>query len=206
MEVTLLVEATENAFRILGDARKHAEGIIDSALELTSEETRHHEAKRIQEIFTGAQKRKTAFQNFIGTAVILYAFWILFGWLLNTGGLSLSAGEFAVVGFVQLFISGAFGWLLGSGAVWALSNFVFERRISFGAVIPITGYAHAPLFIVPIVARLNLGAGIGFVFAGIWAAAMMVTGFQSNLDMPQERAIGAALVGMFVWVLFVLVI
>ena len=72
-------------------------------------------------------------------------------------------------------------------------------------MIPITGYAHAPLFIVPIVARLGLGVGIGFVFAGIWSAAMMVTGFQSNLDMPQERAVGAALVGMFVWMLFVLV-
>ncbi|MBW2029532.1 MAG: Na+/H+ antiporter subunit E [Deltaproteobacteria bacterium] len=77
MEVTLLVEATENAFRILEDARKHAEGIIDTAVELTSEETKVHEAKRLQEIFTGAQKRKTALQNFAGTAVILYAFWIL---------------------------------------------------------------------------------------------------------------------------------
>ena len=77
MEVTLLVEATENAFRILDNARRHAEGIIDSAVELTSEETRQHEARRIQEIFTGAQRRKTAFQNFLGTAVILFAFWVL---------------------------------------------------------------------------------------------------------------------------------
>ena len=91
MEVTLLVEATENAFRILGDARKHAEGIIDSALELTSEETRHHEAKRMQEIFTGAQKRKTAFQNFIGTAVILYAFWVLLSGQFDAFHLTLGA-------------------------------------------------------------------------------------------------------------------
>lgn len=145
-----------------------------------------------------------------GDAVVIvasvYAFWIVFAWLLSAGGLSIRAGEFAVVAFVGLFIRGAFGWLLGSGAVWALSNFVFERRINFGAVIPITGYAHAPLLLVPVVERLGLGAGIGFIFAGIWAAAMMVTGFQSNLDMPQERAVGAALVGMFVWVLFVLVL
>ena len=32
---------------------------------------------------------------------------------------------------------------------------------------------------------------------------MMVTGFQSNLDMTQERAIGSALTAMFVWVLLV---
>ncbi len=77
MEVTLLIEATENAFRILEESRKHAEGIIDSAVELTSEKTRYHEEKRIQEIFTGAQKRKTAFHNFTGTAVILFGFWVL---------------------------------------------------------------------------------------------------------------------------------
>ncbi len=77
MEVTLLFEATENAFRIMENARKHAEGIIDTAVELASEETRYYEAKRIQDIFTGAQKRKTRFQNFIGSSVILFLFWLL---------------------------------------------------------------------------------------------------------------------------------
>ena len=91
MEVTLLVEATENAFRILEESRKHAEGIIDSALELTSEETRHHEARRIQEIFTGAQKRKTAFQNFIATAIILYVVWLLLSGLFDAFHLTVGA-------------------------------------------------------------------------------------------------------------------
>ncbi|MBW1999003.1 MAG: Na+/H+ antiporter subunit E [Deltaproteobacteria bacterium] len=91
MEVTLLVEATENAFRILEDARKHAEGIIDTAVELTAEETKIHEAKRIQEIFTGAQKRKTAFQNFAGTTFILYAFWILLSGIFDAFHLILGA-------------------------------------------------------------------------------------------------------------------
>jgi len=91
MEVTLLIEATENAFRIIGDARKHAEGIIDTAVELTSEETRHHEAKRIQEIFTGAQRRRTAFHNFVGTALILFAFWMLLSGLFDSFHLTLGA-------------------------------------------------------------------------------------------------------------------
>ena len=91
MEVTLLIEATENAFRIIEDARKHAEGIIDTAVELTSEERRHYEAKRIQEIFTGAQRRKTAFQNFVGTALILFAFWLLLSGLFDSFHLTLGA-------------------------------------------------------------------------------------------------------------------
>ncbi|MFH1488064.1 MAG: Na+/H+ antiporter subunit E [Pseudomonadota bacterium] len=91
MEVTLLVEATENAYRILKDASKHAEGIIDSAVELTSEETRHYEAKRIQEIFTGAQRRRTALHNFTGTAVILFAFWVLLSGKFDAFHLTLGA-------------------------------------------------------------------------------------------------------------------
>ena len=91
MEVTLLIEATENAFKIIEDARKHAEGIIDTAVELTSEETRHQEAKRIQEIFTGAQRRRTAFHNFVGTALILFAFWILLSGQFDSFHLTLGA-------------------------------------------------------------------------------------------------------------------
>lgn len=77
MEVTLLMEATENAFRILEKARKHATGIIDTAVQFTGEETRFFKEKRWEVLFTGAQRRKTRFQNFVGSAVILFVFWML---------------------------------------------------------------------------------------------------------------------------------
>lgn len=91
MEVTLLMEATDSAFRIMEDARKHAIGLIDTAVELTSEETRRHEAKRLQELFSGAQRRKTAFQNFMGTGIILFAFWVLLSGQFDAFHLSLGA-------------------------------------------------------------------------------------------------------------------
>jgi len=91
MEVTLLMEATDNAFRIMEDARKHAIGLIDTAVELTSEETRRHEAKRLQELFSGAQRRKTAFQNFMGTGIILFAFWVLLSGQFDAFHLTLGA-------------------------------------------------------------------------------------------------------------------
>jgi multicomponent Na+:H+ antiporter subunit E len=100
MEVTLLMEATENAFRIMEDARKHARGLIDTAVELTSEETRHHEAKRLQELFSGAQRKRTAFQNFLGTVIVLYAFWILLSGQFDAFHLSLGAVCCIVVGYL----------------------------------------------------------------------------------------------------------
>ncbi|MFH1242614.1 MAG: Na+/H+ antiporter subunit E [Pseudomonadota bacterium] len=77
MEVTLLIEATDSAFRLLEEARDHARGILDTTLEFIAEETKRYEEKRIQEIFTGAQRKKTAFQNFVGTSVILFVFWLI---------------------------------------------------------------------------------------------------------------------------------
>ena len=143
-----------------------------------------------------------------GDAVLIvaavYAVWILFALVLNLGGLPfLTQGEIVVSNYISLFISGAFGWLLGSGAVYAISTFIFESRVRYGDIVPITGYAHAPLALVPVVARLGIPVGAALIFIAIWSAAMMVTGFQSNLDMTQERAIGSALTAMFVWLLMV---
>ena len=143
-----------------------------------------------------------------GDAVLIvaavYGVWVLFASVLNTSGLPfLATGADALIDFVSLFIAGAFAWIIGSAAVYAISTFIFESRVNFGAIVPITGYAHAPLAVVPIVARLSFPVGAALIFLGIWSAAMMVTGFQSNLDMTQERAIGSALTAMFVWVLLV---
>ncbi|MDH3605372.1 MAG: YIP1 family protein [Acidimicrobiia bacterium] len=147
-------------------------------------------------------------QSANGDAVLIvglvYAVWVLFASVLNTSGLPfLDTGFDAVSQFIQLFIAGGFAWIIGSGAVYAISTFIFESRVNFGAIVPITGYAHAPLVLVPLVARLSFPIGAALIFLGIWSAAMMVTGFQSNLDMTQERAIGSALTAMFVWVLLV---
>lgn len=77
MEVTLLLEATESAFKIIERAREHAISLLDTAVQFTAEETRFFDEERTQNLFTGAQRRKTQFQNFVGTTLILFAFWAL---------------------------------------------------------------------------------------------------------------------------------
>lgn len=91
MEVTLLLEATENAFRIFERAREHAKGILDTAVEFTAEQTRFFEEKRCQALFTGAQRRKTRFQNFVGTTVSLFVFWALLSGKFDAFHLTLGA-------------------------------------------------------------------------------------------------------------------
>ncbi len=143
-----------------------------------------------------------------GDAVIVvgfvYAVWVAVVFFLSVSGLPVvRAGILSVTAFITLFIRGGFGWILGSGAVWLIVSYVFEQPIRFGSVIPITGYAHAPLALVPVAAAVGLAGGLAMLFAGIWSAAMMVTGFQSNLDVSQERAVGLALAPLLVWLLFV---
>ena len=93
MEVTLLIQATDDSFRILEDARNQAKGLLDSARILedarkqakglldstvgVTSETRQMEKQKIQTIFQGAQETKSGFQNFIVTFSLLFVFWVL---------------------------------------------------------------------------------------------------------------------------------
>lgn len=100
MEVTLLIEATDSAFRILEEARRHAIGILDTTVELMSEETRSYEEKMYKALFTGAQRRKSRFQNFIGTTIILFTFWGLLSGQFDAFHLTLGAICSTVVGYL----------------------------------------------------------------------------------------------------------
>ena len=100
MEVTLLLEATENAFRIMERARGHAVGLLDTAVQFTAEQTRFFEEKKWQDLFMGAQRRKTRFHNFVGTSVVLFAFWILLSGQFDAFHLTLGAICCLVAGYL----------------------------------------------------------------------------------------------------------
>ena len=89
MEVTLLVEATDQAFEIIEKARVQAVGLLNSAVGLAGEERKWLEERRIQALFTGAQARKSRIQNFFGTFLILATFWVLLSGKIDAFHLSL---------------------------------------------------------------------------------------------------------------------
>ena len=100
MEVTLLIETTENAFRVLERAREHATGLLDTAVQFTGEQTRFLEEKKGQLLFTGTQRKKTRFQNFVGTSVILFVFWMLLSGKFDAFHLTLGAICCALVAYL----------------------------------------------------------------------------------------------------------
>lgn len=90
MEVTLLIEATNDSFRILEDAKRQSEELLTTAVKLTSE-TRQIEEQKIQAIFKGAQETKSGFQNFVATFLILLIFWALLSGKFDSFHLTLGA-------------------------------------------------------------------------------------------------------------------
>jgi multicomponent Na+:H+ antiporter subunit E len=75
MEVTVLVHATDQAFRILEEARKRSTEILDAAARLTAE-TQSLRQKKIQAMFKGARQTKVEAIRFVATFLIMFAFWL----------------------------------------------------------------------------------------------------------------------------------
>ena len=76
MEVTLLIQAADESFRLLENARVQAVELLNTAVKLTSE-TRYVEARKVASLFRGAQDAKSGLQNFLATFILLFAFWVI---------------------------------------------------------------------------------------------------------------------------------
>jgi len=76
MEVTLLIQATDDAFQVMEKAKTQAVGILDTATRLTSE-TREIQKRKLRAILKGAHKAQSGFLNFLATFVLLMIFWVL---------------------------------------------------------------------------------------------------------------------------------
>ncbi|MCD4777687.1 MAG: Na+/H+ antiporter subunit E [Desulfobacterales bacterium] len=76
MEVTILVQATDESFEILEKARERSKDVLDIAARLTSE-AQSVQRKRVEAIFKGARQTKTEITRFVATFIILFGFWLL---------------------------------------------------------------------------------------------------------------------------------
>lgn len=76
MEVTLLIQATDDAFQVMEKAKMQAVGILDTATRLTSE-TREIQERKLKAILKGAHEAKSSFLNFLVTFAMLMVFWAL---------------------------------------------------------------------------------------------------------------------------------
>lgn len=76
MEVTLLIQAIEDSFRIVEESRKNAEELLRTGCRVTAE-VRNVEENKIRAFLTGAHQSKVKIQNFVVTFLIMMVFWAL---------------------------------------------------------------------------------------------------------------------------------
>jgi multicomponent Na+:H+ antiporter subunit E len=100
MEVTLLVEAMDNSFRVMENAKTQAIELMDSAVRLTSE-TRAVEKKKVEAIFTGAREARARVQNMVATFGILFVFWIVLSGKFDLFHMSLGVICSGIVSFIS---------------------------------------------------------------------------------------------------------
>ena len=90
MEITSLIQATDDAFKTIENAREEAMEILDKAVYSTTLVKDMKEIE-IQSVLKGTLKTKSKLQNFIATFILLFAFWILLSGRFDTFHLSLGA-------------------------------------------------------------------------------------------------------------------
>ena len=114
----------------------------------------------------------------------------------------LPIGDFDVVGYFRFVISGAFSWLILSGAIYLVGRYALEGEGSFQGVLAMTALAHPVLLLVLAARALGLPAFLALLVGTVWFLAILVAGTRVALSLILERAVLAVAGGYVLWLIF----
>lgn len=101
MEVTVLIQATDEAFKIIEEARTRALDVLNTSVKFTAE-ARLLEERKIQAIFKGAERTKSEVLSFLATfALLFFPFWIPLSGFFDVFHLSIGVGCCALVAYIS---------------------------------------------------------------------------------------------------------
>ncbi len=101
MEVTVLIQATDEAFKIIEEARERAVEVLNTSVRFTAE-TKLLEEKRVQAIFKGAERAKSEVLSFMATfALLFFPFWMPLSGFFDVFHLSIGASCCALVAYIS---------------------------------------------------------------------------------------------------------
>ncbi len=111
MEITLLVQAVDDAYRILEKARKEAIDLLYSSVTVTSE-TRAVQEKNVEAMLKGDRGTPADLGRIVSAFLILFPFWLLFSGKFDTFHLTLGVVCTLLVAYLShdlLFANVRFG-------------------------------------------------------------------------------------------------
>jgi multicomponent Na+:H+ antiporter subunit E len=101
MEVTVLIQATDEAFKIIEEARNRALDVLNTSVKFTAE-ARLLEERKIQAIFKGAERTKSEVLSFLATfALLFFPFWMPLSGFFDVFHLSIGVGCCALVAYIS---------------------------------------------------------------------------------------------------------
>ena len=109
-------------------------------------------------------------------------------------------GKLDVGIYVGAVISSLFAWLIVSALVWAAAKWIFEGHGEYAGVLRVVGFAF-PTLLLLLVTLPVLGGLLGLAVGSLWFVAVIAAGLQVVMEMPQDRAWGAALAGFASWLI-----
>lgn len=101
MEVTVLIQATDEAFKIIEEARNRALDVLNTSVRFTAD-AKILEERKIQAIFKGAERTKSEVLSFLATfALLFFPFWIPLSGFFDVFHLSIGVGCCALVAYIS---------------------------------------------------------------------------------------------------------
>ncbi|MDI6790442.1 MAG: Na+/H+ antiporter subunit E [Thermodesulfobacteriota bacterium] len=101
MEVTVLIQATDEAFKIIEEARNRALDVLNTSVKFTAE-AKLLEERKIQAIFKGAERTKSEVLSFLATfALLFFPFWMPLSGFFDVFHLSIGVGCCALVAYIS---------------------------------------------------------------------------------------------------------
>lgn len=101
MEVTVLIQATDEAFKIIEEARNRALDVLNTSVKFTAE-AKLLEERKIQAIFKGAERTKSEALSFLATfALLFFPFWMPLSGFFDVFHLSIGVGCCALVAYIS---------------------------------------------------------------------------------------------------------
>ena len=132
-----------------------------------------------------------------GDAVLVVAgVFVVWYLLLRTSNLGVLSELNSLFGGVVSFLM---AWVIATAAYWAVGRYLLHGSGQFWSALPVVGFAHAPLVLVPIGAKLLGLALVSWAAAAGWAMLMLAAGSRVALDLDQERPAIAAAAGVLGW-------
>lgn len=118
--------------------------------------------------------------------------WSFFGLTTSLSGIEV---------LVSSILNALIFWLAYSGIAYAITKFLLNGSGNFAMFLRITGFAYPTLLVLIFTAQLGLPSWAALILGFVWFIAIVTRGIVYEGDLPNEKAVLAAIGGYVGWVI-----